>query len=154
MSFIQYPRENLTTAHGPVTAAFTNGGHVAVSVEAHVNDDKPALNYRGQDYIGMVHLFLLDGVWATRNDSDTNLTKRPNWMVEAPPTHRDALVAAIVKAVTACVEANPDILKAAEYASASNELDRLAGERQELRTKLDEVEAAIARTRKRRDASR
>lgn len=141
--WIASPAVTLNTAYGLVRAAFTRSTHVAVSVQAHHNDNLPALTYRGTDYIGMVHLFAGEPGerWAIRDLSDVSLSKRGNYgnNADAPRTHRDALVSALTDAVMAYISDDPDVLRQADYSHAAQLLHSLEQDQVEAQTTLDRI---------------
>lgn len=147
--WIKYPSVPLETALGPVVAAFTDGGHVAVGTDgAHINDDNPALVFRGQDFLANVHLFAEPGdgrePWSPRrSSSDVSIKKRRPY-VDAAPTHAKAIEEAIISAVRAYVAANPDVLRMAEASHANNVLLDLEEKRAETVAALANIDASIA----------
>lgn len=142
-TFISSPSVGLTTAYGPVKASFTDSGHVAVRVDAHVNDEKPALVYRGQEFIGMVHLWADAGAgWEMRDGSDCSLSRRPQ-STDAPVTYARAMVAAVRDAVVSYVAEHPEVLAAADYANANNALMRLHADRDEVIARLADLDSRI-----------
>jgi hypothetical protein len=146
--WIKYPSVPLETALGPVVAAFTDGGHVAVGTDgAHISDDNPALVFRGRDYLANVHLYAEPGdgrePWSPRR-SDRSIVKKRRPYVDAAPTHAKAIEEAIISAVRAYVAANPDVLRMAEAAQANNELVNLEEKRAEAVAALADIDASIA----------
>lgn len=136
----------LPTKFGKVRAVFLDGA-VFVSVaseegQAHVNDQRPALEYRGEQYIGSLRLALGPaGFHAT----DVSLSRRSNW-TDAPRTYATAMADAVVDAVTTHVAGvDPTVMDRGELASIGQELHRLEREMREAVAKVDELRQKISK---------
>jgi hypothetical protein len=128
--WINSPQVTLTTAYGPIVATFTSAGHVSCRTDAYVNDDSPALTYRGTDYLAHVHLYAeVENLepWSPKPGDRVHITKRRN-SAYAPRTYADAMIKAIAEAVREYVSGDSDVLRRAEYATANNNLIRLEQE--------------------------
>lgn len=129
----------LSTQYGRVRVALVSAtwAHVTVDSEAgqaHINDDRPALTYRGQDYIGGVGFDIADGVPTVHPDR-VHLSKRPQW-VDAPKTHAAAMVDAIRVALVEYLAAHPTVLGRAELRETARQLNSLVKDRDELMAQL------------------
>jgi hypothetical protein len=128
--WIKSPEVKLTTAYGPIVATFTSAEHVSCRTDAYVNDDSPALTYRGEDYLAHVHLYAeLANLepWSPQPGDRAHITRRRN-SADAPRTYADAMIKAITEVVRKHVSDDPDVLRRAEYATANNNLLRLEKE--------------------------
>src|SRR4051812_16302940 len=114
------PSFGLETKYGPVIVRM-QGGPEWASVEAgryvantyydgkaHINDDKPALVFRGQEYIGFINLSRASGEWVQREGfPGDRFSRRPQWD-KAPRTHHAAMVAAIVEELETYLSEHPE----------------------------------------------
>lgn len=140
MAYTQSPRVSVDTPLGTVECAFTSADHVSVTTDAHINDSRPTVQYRGRDYLIHLHLYASRG-W-TSGDYASSVKSRDNWS-DAPRTYRQAIIDTVSDAVRAYAVSHPDILRAAEYADASNDADRLAREVQEASDALKSLQAQL-----------
>ncbi len=147
MAFIQYPVVKVITSLGPISLSFTDGGHVAAHVEAHSNGNEPTLVYKGTEYLGMIHLWEAHD-WQEKPGDFSYVSKRKNGQ-SAPPTHYRALIAAVRDAVIEYLDANPDTLRAAEYANANNAADSAQGDVDRIQAELDAAHAVLQAARHR-----
>lgn len=141
MTYMDSPTFDVQTSLGPVRLVFTNGGHMFAHTEAHNNDDKPTIAYRGKDYLVSVHLYR-DEDWLPRAGEFTSITARGTNVAASKTAHK-AIVDALREAVLAHLVAHPETLRKAEYVDAKNDadgeratVDRLAKELAEARTVL------------------
>jgi hypothetical protein len=127
--YMQTPRGIvIETEYGKVRLSVTRATAVYVEVgdetgNAHINDDRPALVYRGQEYIGSIHFEVTaDGQLAVSDfRGSVHLSKRPQWS-DAPRSYATAMLAAISTAVKAHLDAHPELLRKADIAATNNEL--------------------------------
>lgn len=140
MAYTQYPRVTIDTPLGAVECAFTSADHVSITTNAHVNDHAPTVQYRGRDYLIHIHLYASRG-W-TPGEHAPSVKSRDNWS-DAPRTYRQAIIDTVSDAVRAYAVSNPDVLRAAEYADASNDADRLSREVQEASDTLKSLRAQL-----------
>ena len=147
--WVPSPYADLATELGPVRATFCADSdgrpYVSCHVQAHINDDAPAMIYRGQEYIGSVVLIDTGGIWT--RDGSAYWSKRPQW-TDAPPTHASALTQACAEAVREWEREHPEYVKAGQYASAQQrlgtvrgELRKLDGERKALKAQVRKLDA-------------
>jgi hypothetical protein len=130
---------------GPIKVRYIGSGEVSVTVDAHINDKKPAVVFRGEDYL--VHVFIVrhaDGIFGTRKESHnlTTVTRRSNWS-PAPRTFADAIVRAIIDHVRDIW--NVDLDRQATMADANNELIDAEKKRATLSGELRALDEEIAR---------
>lgn len=152
MAWLAYPTiMNVPTALGSVNLAFTDGSHVHVSTDAHINDDVPTVRYRGTDYLVSVHLYAEHG-WGPNPDPSmayqVHLKRRPQWD-DASRTARAAIVEVLSSAVRQYVADHPDVLRQAEYADANNDADRTEGKITELAAELKTLRTELRKQRAR-----
>lgn len=122
--WIASPVVTLDTKLGPVQVTFC-GDYVSARTDAHVNDDKPALTWRGNDYL--VHFFLFeDKDWGVGDDSHhSSITLRQNWETKyrfQTPTLFDVLELAVVEAVQAYVAEHPETVAEGKVAKITQDL--------------------------------
>lgn len=146
MAWVKYPTVTIDTPLGAVQAAFTEADHVSVTTDAHVNDDRPTIVYRGRDYLIHLHLYASRG-W-TQGDYAPSVKSRDNWS-DAPRTYRQAIIDTVSDAVRAYAVSHPEVLRAAEYADAHNDAESLEKEANELAEKLADVRKRARAERKR-----
>lgn len=142
MAWQQYPRDIIvSTPLGDVSCAFTDAGHVSVTTDAHVNDSRPTVQYRGRDYLIHLHLYASRD-WSIDPAGHTSVKSRDNWS-DAPRTYRQAIIDTVSASVREYALSHPDILRAAEYADASNEVERLEKEASEASARLKALRAQL-----------
>lgn len=122
--WIASPVVTLDTKLGPVQATFC-GDYVSVRTDAHVNDNKPALTWRGNDYL--VHFFLFeDKDWGVGDDRHhSHVTQRANWNEKhrfQTPTLFDALEGACIEAVKAHIAEHPEVVAEGKVAKITQDL--------------------------------
>lgn len=133
-------------ADGKVTGTFSvsfqgDGYAYAGTTGAHVNDDNPAIDFRGESFLTSLRLRRQsDGTFAHVDSCRPHVTRRSNW-TDAPPSFADA----IVKAVCAHVADlwTEELEARGTDASARQNLSSLQREEAELRAKLAEVRKSI-----------
>ena len=141
----------LETKFGPVIVtmpcgsqyAHAEAGRYAANTyydgKAHINDDKPALEFRGQEYIGSVRLYLTDAGWEERPSfPGESFSRRPQW-TNAPKTHQAAMVAAIIESLEEALAADPSITQRADEAHRTR---KIAEAQQDVATAEAAVKAA------------
>ena len=136
------PRVTAQSPIGPVVLAFTDAGHVHVSCDAHVNDRKPAVVWRGEDYLPSIHLYAADG-WESKPGDRPHVTRRSNWS-DAPRTYRDGIVATLAAFVREYVAQHPEVLAEAELAATTNALREALAEQAKAAQALSEAKDAVA----------
>jgi hypothetical protein len=145
MPWINYPTfKAVPMAYGPVDMAFTDGSHVSVR--------STEITYRGKGYTCNVGLYA-DREWQP-NPAHYASVHRAGSIESAPPTYHAAIIDAIVTAVREYVAANPDVLRAAEFADANNEADHLDDEVARLSADLDKLRAEAATSRARAERNK
>lgn len=147
------PETILTTKYGKVRAVWQSG-RVFVNVaseegQAHINDSRPALVYRGEEFIGSMHLdlgpagFVADPGWV-------HLSRRSNWS-DAPRTYREAMVAAVVDAVTTYVASvDPTIMDKGELAEIGQRMHGASRKLVEARQLVADLQAQMTALESRR----
>lgn len=147
------PSAFIGTEYGTVEAQFLGGNRVMVDVateagKAHINDGKPALVYRGEQYIGSVWL---DVVGPGVTVESTSLSRRSNW-TDAPKTYAGAMASAIASAVKAFLAEHSDMLVEGERAHLTRDLSRAFDTLEETRkafhaarTTVRDLERALAK---------
>lgn len=164
MAWIKYPEVFLTTEYGGIRVAFTSGSRLYAEIggetgKAHHNDNRPAFTFREREYLGSVHLTIVDGV-VSGDMNDHYISQRGAIGGKAPRTYAAKMITAIIDAVQTYITANPDTLREAEYGHLNNDLDRATEERNkivielaaadkvvnDLRAALDKVRPALERT--------
>jgi hypothetical protein len=126
---------------GRVVAKPMRHGYVFVSTDgAHVNDDNPAIDFRGESWL--VTLRLIDG-----NDPQPHITRRQNWS-DAPPSYARTIVEAVSAAVAEYMSAHPDIVRAGALADLNNEMYTAQAKVRETRKAHIEARSAYNRLRK------
>lgn len=144
MAFMTTPYVTAETKYGKIRMHAVNGSRVMVDVgdetgHAHINDNRPALTYRGQEYIGSVFFDVTaTGISAT----DVSISRRPEWS-SAPKTYAAAMVEAMRETVAAYIAEHPEFLPAAEYADVNNALDSATEKRDKLAAELAEADATV-----------
>jgi hypothetical protein len=125
---------------GPVQVAYIGDGQVSVTVDAHVNDKRPAVVFRGEDYL--VHVFVVrmaDGTLTTR---DNTVTRRSNWSA-APQKTAAVIVNAVADHMRDIWDANLD--HQATLAQANNARNDAEDKRAELAKQIRVLDEEIAR---------
>jgi hypothetical protein len=118
---------------------------VFCTVNAHINDDLPALVFRGQDYIGSVHVERADdGTWGPVSGHLVHWSKRPQW-TDAPPTHAQALTHACAQAVQLYTDAYPDMLERGWAAGREQDAHRVETDIAQLEGELADKRAKLKR---------
>lgn len=145
-----YPTEIVHLPEGgKVTGQFVvtwqGNGRAYVHTDAHVNDDKPAVNFRGESFLVSVHL-TTNGESAASNEAYSSVTRRSNW-TPAPRTFREAVTDAVLKAVTEAWTPEKD--RAGVEADVAQNLHHLEPEREKLLEQLAEVDRKIAEQKER-----
>lgn len=138
---------------GRVRIAFIGNGNISVQTQAHVNDDAPAVTYRGKDYlVNLSFVRQADGTLTehphnTRQNVSPRRTSDP--FAAAPKTIRAAIVAALRAAIDAATSGGySDIAeRAANHAHAAQRLHSLEPQRAKLAAQLAELDAEIAQHR-------
>ena len=133
---------------GQAQLILRGNGSVLVRTDAHINDDKPALNYRGESFLFDVdYTRQADGSFAVtewdddgRKWSRIHVTRRQNWS-DAPPSFAKALVAAVAERLESVW--TPELDRAGLEADVAQRLHSLEREEAKLAQKLEEVQAAI-----------
>lgn len=144
--WMESPKAVVETRFGKVRVTFVRSSWASTDIgdesgHAHVNDDTPALVYRGEEYIGSAGFVIKDG--RVGDTGRVSLSRRSTW-TDAPRTYAAAMVEATREAVQAFVDANPDVLRDADRADINNDLIRADGERAKCAAALAEVDAEIA----------
>lgn len=108
--------------------------------KAHINDDRPALMFRGQEYIGSARLARAeDGTWVHKPSYPGDVfSKRPQW-TNAPPTHNARMVEAVAAALVGYLAAHPEVLEQAGEAHRAREVQSLRSNIAELDEKIGEL---------------
>lgn len=127
----------LETEFGPVIVRLSSERSAYVEVgrympkvlshngKAHINDDRPALVFRGQEYIGSARFEREDGAWVHKPSYYGDVfSKRPQWTA-APPTHNAQMIAAISTSLLGYLATYPEVLKQASDAHRAREIDSL-----------------------------
>lgn len=112
---------------GTVHVSVVSGDYVYITSNRRVNgSDRKYLTFRGQGFqASHVRAYLWsDGTWHAmkeggRNSIDANIYRAEGFLVDAPPTYKAMIVAAIIDAVSANV--TPMALARAEYARLYND---------------------------------
>jgi hypothetical protein len=148
MAWVKSPETNLITEMGGIRAAFTSATRVYAEIggetgHAHHNDNRPAFTVRGRDYIGSVHLTITDGI-VSADMNDHYISQRGSIGGKAPRTYAEKMITAIIAAVQTYVTANPDTLRAAEFAHVNNDLDRATETRDQLAADLAAADKVVA----------
>lgn len=101
---------------------------------AHVNDDTPAVDFRGESWLTHV-LAELDelGTWHRVEVGTYDITRRASWG-EPPATYAAAITAALL--ATAAAHVTPEMLRLGERANIAQDLHRVDEKRAELETEL------------------
>lgn len=147
-NYPESPTDFLETKYGTVRALWQDG-RVFVTVaseegQAHINDHRPALTYRGEEYIGSVHLNLGPAGFAP-DLRYGKLSRRSNWS-DAPPSYQAAMFAAIVDAVTThYASVDPTCMDRGALASIGQELHGLERDMREAVAKVDFLRAEISK---------
>jgi hypothetical protein len=145
------PKTVLDTKHGKVRVTFVRSTWIYAeagdeSGQAHINDDKPALIYRNEEYIGSVSFSVTD---SRLGDAErVSLSRRANW-TDAPRTYAAAMVAAVREAVQTFIDEYPEVLVEADRADINNDLLRALESEHKAREALDAASAEVERLRKR-----
>jgi hypothetical protein len=146
----RYPKVRVELNHGkgksvvtgPVTITFNGDDTAVVDTEgAHINDDNPAVNFRGERLL--IHLRLMrnaEGNWQGQPGSLQSVT-RANW-TDAPPSFVGAVFAAVAAKVTEVW--TEDIAREAAYVGAGNQAHSLEGDLVKLEAQVREVRTALA----------
>lgn len=136
---------------GQFVASFQGDGHVWTHVDAHVNDDKPAVDYRGESYLASGHFYRQpDGTFTDHppegNGHTFSATRRASWS-DAPRTYaaaiRDAMAEAVRQAWT------PELDRAGTEADVAQQLHILEDQRADQLAKVAELDTQIAAQRAR-----
>lgn len=133
-----YPIIKVTTPLGPVSLAFTNGGHVHVRTDAHLNDDAPAITFRGQEFLVSLNLYAETGWTIRQEDGAPHVTNRKTWR-DATRFQTEQIVKTLSAYVSAYVQANPGVLIDANRVDFANDLARVRERKQELAEELNRV---------------
>ena len=140
------PRITVESGIGPVMLAFTDAGHVHVSCDAHVNDDKPSVEWRGEGYLPSVHLYA-EHDWSPKPGEYVHMTRRSNWS-DAPPSYRDGIVRHLSDFVRQYVAEHPDVLARARLADANNHYSETLKAELDLRDELAQARRATRAARR------
>ncbi len=140
---------------GVVDIAFIGKGRASITTDAHVNDHKPAVDFRGESWL--IHVFAERteaGEWVLmdeRGSHSVHITRRQNWS-DAPPSYVAPLVAAVLAIVPE--HWTPEVDRAAEYADAAQRLHTLEPERDKAAEDLADMDRRVASLRARMDAAK
>ncbi len=153
MSFMKSPMVVLDSQYGKIRVSANGDGRLMADIgdadgHAHVNDNRPALVYRGEEYIGSAWFQYTDGVVSVADfSSAVSISRRATWSA-APRTYAAAMVEAMRTAIVAYLAATPAFIHEGNYAYLNNEADSAAEKRdkaaRELATATRELEAAQA----------
>lgn len=146
-----FPEETVHLPEGgKVTGKFEvvwqGNGRCFVRTDAHLNDDKPALNFRGESFLFSAHLVLSPGTGQSVSSSHSHATRRSNW-TDAPPSFHKAIEAAVTEAVEGAWTHEKD--RAGLEADVAQYLNRLEKDREDLLGQMAKVDAQITEQRKR-----
>ncbi len=130
---------------GVIDLRFLRAGRVMADTDAHINDDKPAVDFRGESFL--VSIFAVrteDGSWIADPDRDSHsvkVTRRQNWS-PAPPTFERAIVSAVLATIAA--HWTPELGRAGEHAYAAQQLHGRERDREKAAQALAEIDATLA----------
>lgn len=131
------------TVSGTVKIAFTDYGRVHVTTDAHVNDNAPAVTYRGTEYLISLHATRNDdGSWSEYQPEPWDVRKRHAWPDGyAAKTYRQAIVTALLTVVAE--QWSEETGRLAGYARAARDLNGNDIDYNNARTALHDVQARI-----------
>lgn len=131
-----------TRVTGTVTFHFTGENSVFVSTDgAHVNDDNPAVDYRGESWLVSAHYERDEhGNWDLYRSGGRNVTRRASWS-DAPRTYEQAILLAVFDALKTVW--NDEWARQGKHAYAAQTLVYLEKERETKAKELAELDARI-----------
>lgn len=135
------PVEITAQAHGTV--------HVRLGDGAHLNDERPTVEYRGKQWIGMAW-FREDpenpGTWVEHKpdgyEATFNAREVMDWRYVAPPTYRAAIVEALAAAIPQVVQ--PGDLVRAERQRLETKVQGLRHAAEKAQLEFEEALAELA----------
>jgi len=125
---------NITTRLGNIGYAITQGDHVSLSTGDHGKPEQQ-LVYRGNFYYVHLHLYLVDGIWQTKQSYDCYVSRNQMQRTPEPtPVAIRAMKEAVTTAWTEYAALHPELLIKAQVKHLRS---RILTKEQEL-TKLKE----------------
>lgn len=149
---------SITFEHGQVAGtvriAFTDYGRVFVSTDAHVNDDAPAVTFRGTEYLISLHATRSDdGSWSEYQPEPWDIRKRHVWPDGyATPTYRQTIVSALLQVVSE--HWSEETGRLAGYARAARDLNHADLDYNNARTMLHGAQDTVNEARARMESYR
>lgn len=126
---------------GTFKVCFQGDGNVYAGTEgAHVNDNNPAIDYRGESFLVSLHPKRQEDGTFECDRQYIHVTRRQNWS-DAPPSFRDAIVKAVCEHVASLW--SEDLERFGNDSRARQRLASLQREEEELKGKLAEVRKGI-----------
>lgn len=151
--FKSYPDMVVTMPEdGKVTGVFrmwTRGdGSIGARTDAHINDDKVALTYRGEDYLIHYEYKRVDGEVVDNADTAWRgkATRRSTWS-DAPPSYDAAIREAVGRAIAE--HWTPEFEREGLEADVAQNLSSLEREERETAAKLRDLRKQIKAQHKR-----
>jgi hypothetical protein len=134
---------------GAAEAVFYGDGRVGVlTTDAHVNDDNPAIDFRGESWlVNLRFVRQSDEGFTFEPDNWGHITRRETWSHDIPRTYYAAIVEAIRAHLPAVWTAALDT--AGRSADVAQNLHRLEGDAAEIADRLHDVRDKIRAERKR-----
>jgi hypothetical protein len=151
----------LETKVGPVIVSMPSGskyayveaGRYAANTyyngRAHINDNKPALVFRDQEYIGSARLYADEaGRWEWRPSfPGESFSRRPQW-TNAPKTHQAAMIAAITEALAEAMATDPSIAQRADELHHARKVEQARQDVTKAEALVAEAKATLKTARK------